>query len=718
MKPILLALFCFSVFSVSAQRITDFKHLQCEGEMPDDFKTAFSEKYQSDFEASTRQTDLSKNDAQEFAVLTNYYNHALLTGGSVLYGDVLSRYANDILDKLLTNHEDLRSKLRVYTIKSNQVNAYSTNQGIIYVTLGLLAKVENEAQLAYVLAHEISHYNNQHVLHSFENQKEIWSRGGSYRDMDVEERTLTAYKYSREAEFEADKEALIYYLGAGYSTQEIFKGFDVLLHGYLPIEQIAYSFSKLENDSFKISDYYLIDSIADIKDNDDIDDEFLTHPNIQKRKKAVAKEVTIDSLAEKQPIFLIKSKDEFNDLRNVARFEMVNTYLRQGNYISCLYHIQVLQQYFPEHKFLKRAELMCWYGMQKMATNQQKKVYSSGYRDMEGEEQALYYFASKLPKRGVNILATKFIWEQSNYLEQDSFIVNIKRQSLMHLAETVKKDFFDAEYQTKKESSTNKKRRPKKLDFLKIAFVELFKDSEFKRAFDLSYKDENSEEDEYDDDEEDEDYVTPTYTQGVSSYYGLSNVDKLLFLSPKFYSIDLRKDLDKRLLHSDKEQNDLTERTKKLSALAGVELVTMDKQSIADQATESFNDYVNIRDWLREESLYNGYGFYSYATSGVQYIREKYGTDYLGLNYISHFKDINQFNGGYFLLSAILVYPFPFYLYWQIKPIQNLDYMFLVFDLKQGDVGFYEFKSFPSGYKKDVVNSHLYNSFNQLNRGR
>ena len=719
MKPFLLCLLLYFFASTSAQVPDNFTRITCAGEMPEDFRTAFSEKYKQDVKANQNETELRKKEVQEFAVLTNYHNHNLLTGGSALYGDIVSVYANELLDKLLAQKPQLREKLRVYTIKSNHVNAYSSNQGIIYITLGLVGKVKTEAQLAYVLAHEISHYTNQHVLHAFENQKEVWSRGGSYRDLNVEERRLSTYKYSRESEFEADKEALDYYLEAGYSSGDIYTGFDVLLHGYLPIAEQKYSWQYLENDSLKISSYYLIDSVASIKDNDAVDDELLTHPNIHKRKEAVTAELKIRDSSSENLQFVVKGRLEFQALQDQVHFEMVNTFIRSGNYVSALYHIQVLQRRFPDHFFLKRMELMSWYGMQKMSSNLQKTLYSTGYRKVVGEQQAVYYFASKMPKRGINILATKYIWESTHTMAKDSFVTTLRRQSLTHLANAVKKDFLVESYTYKFSSNVKKKRKPKKLDFLKIAFVELFKDSIFNAAYHKAYEEVEAERE-----TEEEEYTTgsnqlsDSYVPGVSSYYGLSDVNKLLFLSPKFYRIDLRKELDKRLIASDKQATDLNERSNHLSALAGVDLISLDKPSAADKTTDAFNDFVLIRDWLREEALYEGVGFYSYASNYLDGIRQKYDTDYLGLNYVSHYTEKNQFNGTYFFLSVMSLYGIPFYLNWQIRPLHNLDYVFVVFDLKKGDVGFYDLKTFPAKYKRDVINSHMYNSFNQLNRER
>ena len=711
-----------------AQDFEKFDHLKCEGDMPEDFKMALDDKFEDDM-SSLENSNLKKKEVQEFAVLTNYYNHALLMSGSVVYGDELSAMANQIIDKLLVNDKDLRDELRVYTVKSNHVNAYSTNQGVIYVTLGLYARVETEAQLAYVLAHEISHYKFKHVLESFENQLELNSKGGSYRNLDMEEKILSSYKYSRDAEFEADEEGFDIYVKAGYDIDEIYSGFNVLLHGYLPVEEYKYSWDKIESDSFKIAMHYLIDSCQEIKEYEDVDDELLTHPNINKRKKAIRKKVDDIDITANTKKFDLKTEQEFYVLRDLARFEMVNTFLRTGNYISGLYHIQLMQQKYPDNDFLYRAEIMCWYGMQKLISNSQKRKYNTGYRDIEGEEQALYYFASKMPTKGINILATKFIWEESAKHKKDPFVEELKTESLKELAKHVYRDYYLEAYPVTDSNAVVKKtakrkRRPKKIDFAKTAFVELFKDKEFLRKFRDAYDAQEAFEDgdnNYNDDDDDDEYVervADSYVRGVESDYALSGVKKILFFQPKFMRIDLRRDVDQRMLKSTSQESDLSDRCDKFSELAGVELVKLNDQKSESYSTESFNDYTTLQDWLREEFVYQGQNFHSFSTQRLADIRTKYGTDYLGINHVWHFSDRQPFNGTYFFLAAMTLYPFPFYLHWQLKPMHQLDYAFVVFDLQKGDIGFYDLKSFPANYRKDVINTHLYNSFNQLSRGK
>jgi len=56
-------------------------------------------------------------------------------------------------------------------IESSEVNAYSTPGGYVFITTALLEKMGNEAELAGVLAHEIGHVSERHIV------KELSLRG-------------------------------------------------------------------------------------------------------------------------------------------------------------------------------------------------------------------------------------------------------------------------------------------------------------------------------------------------------------------------------------------------------------------------------------------------------------------------------------------------------------------------------------------------------------
>lgn len=56
-------------------------------------------------------------------------------------------------------------------IENDTLNAYSAPGGYVIVTSGLMRRMENEAQLAGVLAHEIGHVVLKHSLHAYRTQK-------------------------------------------------------------------------------------------------------------------------------------------------------------------------------------------------------------------------------------------------------------------------------------------------------------------------------------------------------------------------------------------------------------------------------------------------------------------------------------------------------------------------------------------------------------------
>ena len=86
---------------------------------------------------------------------------------AAIYQDpLLEDYLNQVASRLappeMQGQEAIR--LRVYTIRDPSLNAFTYPTGSIYVHTGLLARLENEAQLAVVLAHEETHATHRHAL--------------------------------------------------------------------------------------------------------------------------------------------------------------------------------------------------------------------------------------------------------------------------------------------------------------------------------------------------------------------------------------------------------------------------------------------------------------------------------------------------------------------------------------------------------------------------
>lgn len=74
----------------------------------------------------------------------------------------LASYIDGVIEKLTPPNSPIDYRVRV--IEDPTLNAFSYPHGAIYLHTGLLARIENESQLATVLGHEMTHIENRHAL--------------------------------------------------------------------------------------------------------------------------------------------------------------------------------------------------------------------------------------------------------------------------------------------------------------------------------------------------------------------------------------------------------------------------------------------------------------------------------------------------------------------------------------------------------------------------
>ncbi len=74
---------------------------------------------------------------------------------------VVVNYVKDVAQKVARN-SDLRVPLQVTVLNSKEINAFALPGGFVFVERGLLEAVDDEAQLAGVISHEVSHVVARH----------------------------------------------------------------------------------------------------------------------------------------------------------------------------------------------------------------------------------------------------------------------------------------------------------------------------------------------------------------------------------------------------------------------------------------------------------------------------------------------------------------------------------------------------------------------------
>ena len=109
-------------------------------------------------EHAKRAFDVNTLDSND-EVLT--YSGDKIPGEDTLYDNLLAQdYVNRVGQSLVPQNSDKRYGFK---ITSNPMpDARSLSTGTIYVSTGLLSLVDNEAQLAYILSHEIAHVEKDH----------------------------------------------------------------------------------------------------------------------------------------------------------------------------------------------------------------------------------------------------------------------------------------------------------------------------------------------------------------------------------------------------------------------------------------------------------------------------------------------------------------------------------------------------------------------------
>lgn len=119
------------------------------------------------------------------------------------------------------------SEVRVYLVRTPYFNAQTAPNGMMEVWSGLLLRVRNEAQLAAVLGHEYTHYQERHSLALFRNAKSNMAVATIFAALGVGLLGLAMvsaiFKFSRDQEIVADAGSVALMSRAGYDPHEAVK---------------------------------------------------------------------------------------------------------------------------------------------------------------------------------------------------------------------------------------------------------------------------------------------------------------------------------------------------------------------------------------------------------------------------------------------------------------------------------------------------------------
>lgn len=163
--------------------------------------------------------------SQENSVGSEENQNILREYGGVIKDQALSNYVSGIGQRLVKNTERPEVQYKFVVLDSPVVNAFALPGGYVYVTRGVVALANSEAQLAAVIAHEIGHVTARHAAERYSHgvmtslgASVIGAAVGSNAAAQVANLGSNLYisSYSRKQESQADELGIRYLYKAGY----------------------------------------------------------------------------------------------------------------------------------------------------------------------------------------------------------------------------------------------------------------------------------------------------------------------------------------------------------------------------------------------------------------------------------------------------------------------------------------------------------------------
>ncbi len=294
-------------------------------------------------------------------------------------------YFDGVLAEIRRANPQLNSQsVHLLVSRDPTPNATCLGNGIITFTIGLLRRVENESQVAFVLCHELAHQHLGHVQQSIQQYVEKQNNPNTRREIEriaasenrrVEQATgllrsmvYEHTRYSRVHETAADSLALVYLKNTRYNPQESLRVLALLdtvdrskYPGPLDLKPV------FDSPGYPFKDAWLQASpmmkIEGKKDGDWNEDSLKTHPDCTRRITLLKNQLGAGMGPGKenflQPFALLAGLVRQSD------FELVQSEFDARRYAQCLQESLLLLRQYPENVYLHATIGKCFYHLYK-----------------------------------------------------------------------------------------------------------------------------------------------------------------------------------------------------------------------------------------------------------------------------------------------------------------------------------------------------------------
>lgn len=345
--------------------------------------------------------------------------------------DTLQLFVDQILKRIISNNVLYHPPKRILILKSPEVNAFCYLEGTFVIHVGLISKVRNESELAFAIAHELAHFELDHLRKRItknvetklarnvdRNLSKVYEEDVTLAEIDSLKRFVyDLTRHNREAESEADSLGFILFQNAGYHQPEALDLLAVLdSANYLkhPIDEEL--FTPFYSAKFPFQSYWLNQRprIFSKKTTNTFifsNDSILSHPDTRYRK------INLEAKMDDRQRPLNFQDDAFvNAAITMAEFETIESAYNLKQYDRCLFYGLGLVNHYPHHKYLVSVitrVLIDVYELKEDGTlNHVVPAFTSYYSE---ELRRVNNFIHNLTKDETGEIAFNFLNNQANF---------------------------------------------------------------------------------------------------------------------------------------------------------------------------------------------------------------------------------------------------------------------------------------------------------------
>lgn len=702
--------------------------MQSSGIIPKDFTVASSDKFTQAKENLNTEGDekLTREAKQDFLLESNFLIDQVLGSGRVLFNDPFSEYLNQILDTILVHEPQLRQQVRVYTVRSSVVNSFTTDDGIILVNIGLLAQLETEAQLAYILCHELVHFTNKHIISAYV-QSEALSKGeGILKRTAFDEKMLTKSRYSMELEKEADRLGFERFWKTPYGSSSLLNVFEVMRYAHLPFDDLEFDRTFFDREFYRVNDSYFLSKVRPVEANEVDDPSQETHPSPTERRQLLGLFIATHDAGNNADF--VVSKERFTKLQTAARFELSDLYLKANRPIMSIYNSYMLLKNHPQNIYLQKQIATSLYTLSKFKSGGNYGLVHPGFSQIEGESQQLYHLFYRLKPDELCVMALGYVYKMKQANPNDADLKNMANdlmEDLMRLyhvpgmfAQEQPTDGWDTPDTTAIESKYDRLRQKSKdnprLTMITYSLVDLFEDDAFRAQFEeLERKQWGNTNDRMS--------LPESQKRNNEEFRNLKNhgfaigTDKVVMVSPTYAKLDLRKKQQHKFLHSESAKSKLLKQINRSAEQLALDVEVLDQTSLDSAQVDAFNDITFLNEWVDARFSQIDVGMVNLPEAEIDRLITKYGTEHFAWTGVINYRE-NKPLMYFYLLYALIPPAIPFAIYYLARPNFDTYYYCIAFNLRTGEPVMINYNNYRKRDSRDMINSSVYDSLWQMKR--